>query len=95
MNKKKIVIIIIAVLAAIFLFFTSILCIPIRRAYKDGGTVAYDAILYSVRKVHSLYADGYMEGTQIRILFWTVYDDVVPVKVDRGNSQENDADEID
>ena len=54
------------------------LLVPIPVGYKDGGTVEYNAILYSVRKEHS-FADrgrGYNVGTQVRILFWTVYDDV-------------------
>lgn len=54
------------------------LLVPIPVGYKDGGTVEYNAVLYTVRKVHSLAdrAPGYDVGTQVRILFWTVYDDV-------------------
>ena len=55
-----------------------ILNIPIRVKYKDGGTVKYCAIAYSVTHVHTLISDpdGYYEGTRIRFLFWKVYDDV-------------------
>ena len=54
-----------------------LLCIPVPRRFKDGGTVEYNAVLYSVRKVHSLYYGfGYLEGTQVRVLFSNVFDDV-------------------
>lgn len=53
------------------------LLIPIPRRLKDGGTVEYNAVLYSVDKVHQLCRYGiYAKGTRVRILFWTVYDDV-------------------
>lgn len=55
-----------------------ILLLPIPLFYKDGGTVEYRAILYSVEKAHSisLEGSGYDIGTRVRILFWEVYDDV-------------------
>lgn len=65
--SKKIRKIIIIVLAILFLF-----PIPIR--YKDGGTVKYQAILYSVTDYHSLSLDkGYDTGIEIKILGVTVY----------------------
>lgn len=67
--KKWVKVVIIIVICAILL-------VPIPVGYKDGGTVEYNAILYTVRKVHSLQPRGYDIGTQIRILFWTVYNDV-------------------
>ena len=67
--KTRVKVIIIIVICAILL-------VPIPTGYKDGGTVEYNAILYTVRKVHSLHLQGYNIGTQVRILFWTVYDDV-------------------
>lgn len=67
--KKWVKVVIIIVICAILL-------VPIPVGYKDGGTVEYNAILYTVRKVHSLQPRGYDIGTQVRILFWTVYDDV-------------------
>lgn len=77
MTKKKKVTIIISI---VVLMILAILLFPIRRDYDDGGTVAYDAILYSVTKRHSLaYEDGkggYMDGTEIRILSFEVYNDV-------------------
>ncbi len=58
----------------------AILLVPIPVYYKDGGTVKYNAILYTVTKQHSLSVQGdeigYDVGTRVRILFWTVYDDV-------------------
>ena len=54
--------------------------IPMRRQYKDGGTVRYDAVAYSVVKRHELavqeHRRGVYIGTEVRILFWQVYDDV-------------------
>lgn len=69
--KKKAIIITAIVLAAVLL-------IPIPLFYKDGGSVEYRAVLYSVWKVHSISTrgDGYEVGTEIRLLFWTVYNDV-------------------
>ena len=67
MRKKllRIAIIIIAI----------ILIIPIPISYKDGGTVEYKAILYSVTDYHSLNGvDGYDTGIEIKILGITVYE---------------------
>ena len=54
--------------------------IPIRTAYKDGGTVRYRAMLYSVTKWNALavesYRTGVKTGTQVHVLFWDVYNDV-------------------
>ncbi|MCR4865296.1 MAG: hypothetical protein K5921_00055 [Lachnospiraceae bacterium] len=70
MNKKKII-------AAMIIVLVILLLIPVPRRLKDGGTIEYNAVLYSVKKVHSLYHDfGYMEGTKVRVLFWNVFDDV-------------------
>ena len=65
------------VIAVVIIVLIIACCIPVKRMLKDGGTVEYNAVLYSVTKVHSLYYDfGYMEGTQIRVLFFNVFDDV-------------------
>lgn len=62
---------------AIILIVLSVALIPIPRWLKDGGTVEYNAMLYSVHKVHSLNSDGgYNVGTKVRVMFWTVFDDV-------------------
>ena len=61
---------------------------PIPVHYKDGGTVSYNAVLYSVTKVHSITGryseDGELEmghkvGTRVRVLIFPVYDDVKEV----------------
>ncbi|MBO4310678.1 MAG: hypothetical protein J5856_06390 [Lachnospiraceae bacterium] len=70
-KAKKIIIPIIVIFACLAVFL-----IPIPRKLKDGGTVEYNAVAYSVKNVNSLYDKGYMTGTRVRILFWTVYDDV-------------------
>ena len=72
MKKTKKVIV-----AAIILIVLLVALIPIPRSLKDGGTVEYNALLYSVHEVHSLNIDGgYDVGTRVRVLFWTVFDDV-------------------
>ena len=54
--------------------------IPMRTQYKDGGTVTYRAVLYSVTKRHALAVEnhrtGVRTGTEVRVLFWEVYNDV-------------------
>ncbi len=81
--KKKILKVICWILVAL------VLLVPIPVHYKDGGTVSYNAILYSVTKVHSItssrYSDdgelevGYAIGTRVRVLIFPVYDDVKEV----------------
>lgn len=66
--KKKVCIIAIII-------FLLILLIPIPLHYKDGGTVEYKAILYSVKNNHYMTDGGNMIGTEVRILWFTVYDD--------------------
>lgn len=77
--KKKIITIICLVLVAL------VLLVPIPLRYKDGGTVKYSALLYSVTNVHSIvtqyvaegeYKDGYEVGTIVRVLGFEVYNDV-------------------
>lgn len=68
--KKHIIIGTVLVILAVSL-------IPITRYLKDGGTVEYNALLYSVHQVHSLNLDsGYNVGTRVRVLFWKVFDNV-------------------
>ena len=68
--KKHIIIVTVLVILAVSL-------IPIPRYLKDGGTVEYNALLYSVHQVHSLNLDGgYNVGTRVRVLFWKVFDNV-------------------
>lgn len=37
-------------------------CIPIKLTYKDGGTVKYQAVLWSYTRYHRLLADGDVYG---------------------------------
>ena len=80
--KKKIMTVICRGLVAL------VLLVPIPVHYKDGGTVSYNAVLYSVTKVHSItsrYTDdgelemGHEVGTRVRVLIFPVYDDVKEV----------------
>lgn len=52
-----------------------ILLFPIPIRYKDGGTVKYQALLYSITDYHALReVDGYDTGIEIRILGRRVYE---------------------
>ena len=69
--KKKI-------LTTIIVLFV-LLC-PAKIYLKDGGTVIYQSLTYSIHKVHSI-SDGmngkdYWEGTIIKIFGIPIYDDV-------------------
>jgi len=48
MKKKRIIIIVVIVLLIILTF-------PVKLSYKDGGTVEYKAILYSITLHHSMW----------------------------------------
>ncbi|MCM1506723.1 MAG: hypothetical protein NC177_06265 [Ruminococcus flavefaciens] len=71
--KKKIIFI-------VFIAFVIVMCIPATEYYDDGGTIKYNAILWSVTKHHSMTYDsdgnsGYNIGTTIRIFCFEVYSD--------------------
>ena len=56
-------------------------CIPKHYYVFDGGTTIWHAVLWSVTHVHSIAYDkelgsGYNFGTEVRVLFFNVYDDV-------------------
>lgn len=56
-----------------------VLLFPIPLRYKDGGTVEYRAVLYSVYDVHRLaidLEDGFDEGTIVEILGIEIYNDL-------------------
>ena len=61
-----------------------VLLIPLPAKYKDGGSVHYDAILYDVYDVHSIYDAGsdteikYVEGFIIKIFGIQVYNKTNP-----------------
>lgn len=67
--KKKSVLIIIIIIALILL-------IPIPMRLKDGGSIKFQALLYSVTKYHKLdhVANGYVDGIRIEILGMKLYD---------------------
>ncbi len=72
---KKKIIICLAVLAAL------VLLIPIPMRLKDGGSVVYQAVLYSVKDVHSLNPDlkseaSYKEGIVIKVLGVEIFNNV-------------------
>jgi hypothetical protein len=58
-----------------------VLLIPIPLRLKDGGTVEYKAVLYSVQDVHRINPDingekPFLEGTVIEILGVEVFNNV-------------------
>ena len=72
-NLKKTMIRCIAVLIII------ILLVPIPLRLKDGGTLKYHALLYSISDVHRIShasEDGYEDGLMIEILGMTIYNNV-------------------
>lgn len=56
--KKKIVI-------GIVVFFVLALLIPVRLQMKDGGSVQYKAVLYSVTKYHQITLEADSEDEEI------------------------------
>lgn len=79
--KKKIKIIIVAL----------ILLFPITEHYKDGGTVRYNAVLWSITRHHSIAFDsdgndGYNIGTTVRVLWFDVYNSY-PIFEKRGENE--------
>ena len=72
--KRKIIIGMCIILSIVLLF-------PIPYHLKDGGTVEYKAILYSIQKVHRLNPDmesekEYVEGTIVKILDIELFNNV-------------------
>ena len=71
--KKRLLTAAIVLVAAILLF-------PMPLHYKDGGTVEYKSILYSVQDVHRLNPDPqgeeFIEGTIIEIFGIEIFNNV-------------------
>lgn len=72
--KKKVII-------GLCILLAFVLLLPIPRHLKDGGTVEYNAILYSVQTVHTLNFDleseqTYLEGTIIEVLGIEIFNNV-------------------
>lgn len=73
-HYKKIIVIVMIILAMVLL-------IPIPQRLKDGGTVEYNAVLYSISDVHRLRSASesgseYSDGIIIRIFGKEVYNSV-------------------
>ena len=85
--KKKIIIVVAILIAAILL-------IPIPLRLKDGGTVKYQALLYSISDVHRLASTEndvcYEDGIIIEILGLEVFNNVVPSISENDRAEEND-----
>ena len=66
--------------AIVCILLVIILLIPIPLRLKDGGTVVYKALAYSVSRVHRLVSvkaeKEYEEGIIIKVLGIEVYNDV-------------------
>ena len=70
-----------AITIALCILLAAALLIPVPMHMEDGGTVVYQAILYSVSDVHRLNLDEetdapYQEGIIIEILGFEVYHNV-------------------
>lgn len=66
-----------AMRTVIIVIIAALLFVPFPTWYKDGGTVIYRALFYSVTKRHELAVDGgYYVGTEIKILGFEVFSNV-------------------
>lgn len=63
------------IICGVIILILFVLLCPVKCYYKDGGTVAYKAILYTVYDKHSWVPDGILEGTVVEILGFEVYND--------------------
>ena len=68
------------ILFLLCLILAFILLVPIPYRIKDGGSILYDAILYSVKDVKMIHPDPskseYIEGVIVEILGFEVYNNV-------------------
>lgn len=72
MKKRKIIVFIITLL-----FILAIIPIPMK--LKDGGSIEYKAILYSVTKIRRINTQsmtGYETGWEIKVLGFQIYNNV-------------------
>lgn len=69
MKKKTLIIIIVSVVLLIML-------IPVKLQYKDGGTVEYKSLSYSITDYHALTdREGvFLRGKEIKLFGITVYE---------------------
>lgn len=71
MKKKNIIFI-------VGLIIITLILIPIPIRLKDGGSIEYKAVLYSITKYHTLNPEsskGYDDGWKIKILGLTIHDE--------------------
>ena len=90
MKKKNICLIFVVILLIIML-------IPIPGKLKDGGSIEYNAILYSVTKYHKINPEstkGYDDGWKIKIVGLTVYDKTNTYVDIEKNKEDKKEDEI-
>lgn len=82
--KKKVIIVVCLVIVALILF------VPIPMRLKDGGSVKYSALLYSVTDVHRMSSamEGYEEGTIIEVLGLEVYNNVIALETTDDSQEE-------
>lgn len=75
--KKKFVLVLIVV-------FMLVMLLPQRIALKDGGSIVYKSLVYSVYKLHRLTnTEGVvLDGTEVEIFGVTVYKNVSYLIVD-------------
>lgn len=73
--KRRIAVIVIIVVAL------TILLVPVRHQYRDGGSVEYKAVTYSITKYHRGPISGkYLDGRRIEIFGITLRDDLADLK---------------
>lgn len=73
MKKKTGIAIAVTVIAAVVLLF------PVRLEYKDGGSVEYRSLAYSITRYHRLSLDdtqGFQTGWRIKLFGITLRDDL-------------------
>lgn len=70
-----------AVIIAVVVVALAILLIPCRIQYKDGGSVEYKAVTYSITKYHRGPISGkYLDGWKIKLFGITLRDDLADLK---------------
>lgn len=74
------------IIALTLVMVSAILLFPVRLQLKDGGSIQYRSLIYSITKVHSLISEEeaiqngkvkpYNEGIIVEILGMKVFDNV-------------------
>lgn len=77
-KKKRLIRNIIIIIALLVLLF------PIKLRYKDGGTVEYKALVYSVTDYHSIHsAEGeYLVGITVEVFGIEIFDNTRVEKIE-------------